>query len=458
MIKCIIFDLDGILVDTKPLHFESLNIALQLIDGKEKKYVISWDEHLKIYDGLPTKKKLQLLTKNKGLPIELYDKVWLDKQYNTKDLLKKRIGFSKDLVTLFCELRSNGYKLFVATNSIKETTKIMLDNIGILPLLDGYLTNEDVKNPKPHPEIYLRTILESGFLPSECLILEDSIAGITSAQNSCAHVMIINKMSEVNKENIMNKTEEINNGKVKKKFPFKGNILIPMAGEGSRFQKAGYIFPKPLIDTIDNKPMIQLVVESLGLEGNYIYLVRKEHLEKFNMQQTLNLITPGCKIVVVDKLTDGACCTTLLGRDLINHDLPLIIANSDQYIEWKPEEFLYLMNNQNVDAGILTFRNTHPKWSYAKLNNDGYVSEVAEKNPISDNATVGIYFYKKGSDYVKYAEQMINKNIRVNNEFYVAPVFNEFIQDNKKIKIYDVDKMIGCGTPEDLDNLKNQLK
>lgn len=455
MIKCIIFDLDGVLVDTKPLHFNALNLALANFG-----FEITQDEHLKVYDGLPTKKKLQLLTKNKGLDPSHYDEIWAKKQEYTRQMLGSDIGYNQELVDLFFSLREKGYYLCIATNSIRSSTEIMLRNIGVFQLINSYITNEDVKNPKPHPEIYLKSILMSGYSPSECLILEDSVHGITSAQNTCSNVMIINKLSDVTLENIMNEIYKIdnpNNG-IKKRFPFKGNILIPMAGAGSRFERAGYIFPKPLIDTVNNKPMIQLVVESIGLNGQYIFLVRQEHLDRYNIQQTLNLIAPNCKIVIVDKLTEGAACTTLLAKDLINNDLPLIIANSDQYIEWKSHEFLYLMNNQNVDGGILTFHNTHPKWSYAKVDKDGFVTQVAEKNPISNNATVGIYYYKHGADYVKYAEQMINKNIRVNNEFYVAPVFNEFLADGRKIKIYDVDRMIGCGTPEDLLNLINQLK
>jgi HAD superfamily hydrolase (TIGR01509 family) len=454
MIKAIIFDLDGVLVDTKPLHFEALNSALILSSN----IYISWDEHLKIYDGLPTRKKLELLTKNKGLNPSSYDSIWFNKQEETKRLLDEHIQPNVQLINLFKSLR-NIFKIFVATNSIRETTNKMLENIGIFNLLDGILTNEDVKHPKPHPEIYLKTIIESGYYPHECLILEDSIHGIKAAQNSCANVMIIDKLKDVTLENIMKEINKIENpNNIKERFPFKGNILIPMAGQGSRFEKAGYVFPKPLIETINGKPMIQLVVESLALDGHYIYLVRQEHLDKYNLKQMLNLITPGCDVLVVDKLTEGACCTTLLAEKLIDNDLPLIIANSDQYIEWNPTEFMYLMNNQSVDGGILTFNNTHPKWSYAKLNSDGFVSEVAEKNPISTNATVGVYYYKHGSDYVKYSKQMIGKNIRVNNEFYVCPVFNEFIVDNKKIKIYDVDTMIGCGTPEDLHNLINLLK
>jgi len=150
-------------------------------------------------------------------------------------------------------------------------------------------------------------------------------------------------------------------------------------------------------------------------------------------------------------MTEGAACTTLLAKELINNNEPLVMANSDQFVEWDSNEFMYSMTADNIDAGILTFNSTHPKWSFAKLNEDGFVSEVAEKKPISDIATVGVYYWNKGSDYVKYAEQMISKDVRVNNEFYVCPVFNEAIQDDKKVKVFPIEKMWGLGTPEDLD-------
>lgn len=121
-----------------------------------------------------------------------------------------------------------------------------------------------------------------------------------------------------------------------------------------------------------------------------------------------------------------------------------------QFVEWNSNECLYAFNAGGIDAGIVTFESNHPKWSYVKLDDSGFVSEVAEKLPISNHATVGIYFWKKETDYVKYAEQMIAKDIRVNNEFYVAPVFNQAIADGKKIRIKDAEKMFGLGTPEDL--------
>ena len=197
--------------------------------------------------------------------------------------------------------------------------------------------------------------------------------------------------------------------------------------------------------------MIQTVVENLNCESPHTFIVQKSHRNKYNLDALLNLISPNCTVIEVDGITEGAACTTLLSRDIINNDQPLLIANSDQYVDWDTSEFLYKMQEQDADGGMLTFKSTHPKWSFAKVDDNGTVIEVAEKKPISDIATVGIYYWKKGSDYVKYAEQMIEKNIRYNNEFYVCPIFNEAIQDGKVIKTFNIEKMWGLGTPEDLD-------
>ena len=281
-----------------------------------------------------------------------------------------------------------------------------------------------------------------------------------AAEKSGANLLAVKDCEDVTLENIKTKIDNLTKMNSLKEVPWQGgemNILIPMAGAGSRFEKAGYTFPKPLID-IRGKPMIQWVVESLNIQANYIFLVRKEHYDKYSLKHTLNLIAPNCKIVVIDKLTEGAACTTLLAKEYINNDKPLLLANSDQFVEWDSNKFMYSMVADEIDGGILTFPSTHPKWSYAKLNDKGFVSEVAEKVPISEHATVGIYYWKRGADYVKYANQMIEKDIRVNNEFYVCPVFNEAIKDGKKIKISGIkaEEMWGLGTPEDLNNFLNR--
>jgi hypothetical protein len=234
-------------------------------------------------------------------------------------------------------------------------------------------------------------------------------------------------------------------------------VLIPMAGEGSRFAKQGYQFPKPLID-VNGKPMIQNVIENLHFDAEYIFLVRKEHLVKYTgLENTLKQITNhNSTIVVVDSLTEGAACTALLAKQYINDNDDLLIANSDQIIEYESNNFLSLKKLTNVDSMVFTFNATHPKWSFVKVNTDGFITEVAEKNPISNIATCGIYWYRKGSDFVKYAEQMISKQIRVNNEFYIAPVYNELLKDNKTLIPFYVNKMWGIGTPEDLQIFLNR--
>tara|TARA_Y100000592_G_scaffold28934_1_gene46146 strand:- start:2769 stop:3482 length:714 start_codon:yes stop_codon:yes gene_type:complete len=230
-------------------------------------------------------------------------------------------------------------------------------------------------------------------------------------------------------------------------------ILIPMAGEGSRFKKEGFTFPKPLID-VAGKPMIQKVVENLDFQAEYIFLVRKKHLDEYKgLPNTLERITNGClKIVEIDGLTEGAACTALLAKEFIDNNEDLLIANSDQFIEYQRQNFIFMKNMTDVDAVVWTFNAVHPKWSFVKTNSRGFITKVAEKKPISDIATCGIYWYRKGSDFVKYAEQMVSKDIRVNNEFYIAPVYNELIQDKKSLVPFYVHKMWGLGTPEDLRN------
>ena len=301
-----------------------------------------------------------------------------------------------------------------------------------------------------------------GLKPNETLIFEDSSHGVMAAQDSGCHLFTVKNLSDISYSNILNfmknlKKDKNQNKKTNYWSDPNLNIIIPMAGAGSRFKEAGYIFPKPLIE-IDNKPMIQWVIESLKLDGNFIFIVQKEHQEKYNINSVLKILKPNCQIIELDHITEGAACTTLLAKKFINSNNPLIIANSDQYISWDSIKSMYNFNSKKVDGSILTFEAIHPKWSYAKVDKNNLVTEVAEKKVISKNATVGVYFWKRGGDYVKYAEQMIKKNIRVNNEFYVCPVFNEAILDKKKIIIDPVEEMHGLGTPDDLNNFLNVKK
>lgn len=450
MTKLIIFDLDGVLVSTKKLHFDALNEALSIISPE---LAITESEHISTYDGLTTMAKLKILSEKKGLDRDKYNFIWQQKQAITF----KKIGLIQEdveLDNLLSNLKKNGFKIACCSNSIKKSAYSILLRLGILDHFDLILANEDVKNPKPHPEIYWKAASYFSFMPNECLIVEDSPVGLAAAQSSGFNFLRVKDRSEINEKKIFqNMSKDKLNNTIWKDDRL--NVLIPMAGAGSRFEKAGYTFPKPLID-VNGSPMIQVVVKNLNFCAKHVFIVQKAHRSKYNLDSMLGLISKDCDIIDVDGVTEGAACTTLLAKDIINNDSPLVIANSDQFVEWNTSEFMYKMQEQDVDAGILCFKSTHPKWSFVKVDELGFVTEVAEKKPISDIATVGIYYWKRGADYVKYAEQMIAKNQRHNNEFYVCPVFNEAIADGKKIKTFNIEKMFGLGTPEDLSNfLKN---
>jgi len=446
-IKLIISDFDGCLLDLKELHFDTLNKALETLD---KKYIISLEDHIKIFDGLSTKKKLNILNQTKNFPLDKVNEINSLKQKFTLEALKTFNKINLKIKPSIQQLKEDGFLFYVASNAMRATVEEGLRKLDILHLVDKIYANEDVKNQKPSPEIYLKCMLDAGVEAEQTLIIEDSKHGREAALRSKAHLCEVDSANDFSYAHIIKSINQIKPANYKWYAKNTLNILIPMAGAGSRM-RAKYHLPKPLID-VNGKPMIQRVVENLNMEANFIFIVQEEHYNNYNLGAYLNLIAPGCKIVKTDGLTEGAACTTLLAKDLINDDKHLLIANSDQIVDWDSSHFMYSMLTSDTDGGILTFTSENdPKWSYAKLDENGFVLEVAEKKPISNHATVGIYYYNKGSEYVKYAEQMISKNIRVNNEFYVAPIYNEMIQDKKKIKTYNCNAMHGIGTPEDLE-------
>lgn len=446
-IRLIISDFDGVLLDLKSIHFESLNKALQSVD---EKYVISTEEHIKIYDGLSTRKKLLLLSQNKGLPNDskIFDNINELKQQYTLELLKDFKLINHTIKYIIETLKNEGYLFYVASNAIKNTVLEGLRKLDIENLVDCILANEEVEHQKPHSQIYLKCMVHAGVNPDETLIIEDSKHGREAAVKSGAFICGVDNSFNFTYDKIKEAIKNTNTRKIK----WSGKdvvVLVPMAGAGKRFFDAGYLLPKPLIN-VNGKPMIQHVVENLNIDAHYVFIVKQEHLEKYNLQNYLNLIVPGCTIITTDGIIRGAAYDTLRAKEYINNDKHLIIANSDQFVEWDSCDFMYNMISSEADGGILTFKASETKWSYAKCDELGKVIEVAEKKVISDTATVGVYFWKHGQDYVQSAEQMIAKDIKTNNEFYVCPTFNEAIQNGKNIKIYPVDKMWGLGTPEDL--------
>lgn len=228
----------------------------------------------------------------------------------------------------------------------------------------------------------------------------------------------------------------------------KMNVVIPMAGAGSRFLEAGFTDPKPFIP-VRKKPMVQVAIESLGIDANYIFIIQKSFKKHYDVVEILNRCCNNPRIIEIDYLTDGPASSVLIAKEYIDNDLPLLIANCDQYLDWNPHAFFHEMGK--ADGGILTYISTDPKNSFVQLDEFNDVIRTAEKNPISDHASVGIYYWRRGADFVRCAEQMINKLDTVNGEYYVAPVYNYAIYEDKLVKHYDVSNGIWLiGTPADL--------
>lgn len=234
------------------------------------------------------------------------------------------------------------------------------------------------------------------------------------------------------------------------------NIVVPMAGAGSRFASAGYTDPKPLIP-INGVPMIKLVINNLrpSCAHRFVFICQRQHVESYELASKLASWAPGCAVIALDGLTEGAACTVLSSRDLIDNSDPLMIANSDQYIDVDINEYLATLPARHLDGLIMTMTASDPKWSFVGMSDDGLVTTVVEKEVISSEATVGIYNFSRGSDFVAAADDMIARNLRVNNEFYVAPTYNQMIEAGKAIGTYNIGAeaagMYGLGIPADLD-------
>jgi NDP-sugar pyrophosphorylase family protein len=232
------------------------------------------------------------------------------------------------------------------------------------------------------------------------------------------------------------------------------NIVIPMAGHGSRFSKAGYTLPKPLIP-VNGIPMIKVVIDNLAptTPHRFILICQAAHLEQHGLREKLQQWAVGCEILTVEAVTEGAACTVLLAETLINNQNPLMIANCDQYVDVNMDD--YLNAQQGLDGLIMTMKAHDDKWSFVRFNEEGAITEVVEKVVVSDEATVGIYNFTRGADFVSAAKKMIAQDLRVNGEFYVAPAYNQMIAGGAKLGVYNIGSvdngMYGLGVPEDLE-------
>jgi beta-phosphoglucomutase-like phosphatase (HAD superfamily) len=457
MIKLIAFDLDGTLISLPEVHYQTLNAAIEEVAGKE--YIITREEHNKIYNGLSSKTKLKMLAANKGLSDHHFGDIAGLKQKYTIAAINNDTEENFVLQNDLAKLKEEGYLLYCASNALFETVELSLKKLGIHKYFDHIVGNDGIKRQKPAPDIYLQCFLHAGVDPKECLIVEDSYHGRMAAVRSGAYLCTIDNETQTTYEHIKKCIDKIKH-KPTKWACNKLQVVLAMSGRGSRFTLEGYVIPKPLVDVGDGKSMIQMVVENINIDAEYIFIVQKSHYEQYNLQTILSLMVPGCKIIQVNGITDGAACSVLLAKEYINNNNHLFVINSDQYIkDFDSCDFFNKMLTSNVDGGIMTFKKENDvKWSYVRLNEDGNIIEVREKQPISDQASTGAYYFHKGSDFISAAEEMIENKDKYKNEYYLAPCYNYMIKTGKKIIPYEIptENFFGTGTPEDLEYFKKQ--
>lgn len=445
----VIFDLDGVLVDFAELHRSAFLEAWNRI--YPDKHI---DEvfHATYLEARSTRQKLLIMKNHFGTIAD--SAVSELKQEITQVKLKSATVYSTTRDALHY-LRSKGIHMSVCSNSIRATVLTSLQKLVPLDYFDVILSNEDVENPKPHPEIYNTVIKILKIEKSDVLVFEDSAVGKTAAQAAGLKVVdvvdaldLTPRFVELALSNHMNS-------------PAHFNIVVPMAGLGSRFSAAGYKTPKPFLPLFDG-PMYLKVIENvvpteIANRVTVHIIVREEHRAMFDAAERPSNI----RVHAVPALTEGAACTVLSIKSEINNEYPLIIANSDQYLEWDVSNFYQALIHPDYDGVISTFHqpdSSDLRWSYANTNSDGTVAEVAEKKYIGPLATTGVYGWKRGSEFVTDAEAMIAANIRVNKEFYVCPVYNIGIAVGRKFRTLNCKKMWGLGVPTDYEHFLSHFK
>ena len=434
MIKVLLLDFDGVVADCDTLHDTAFYQALDSIANITLTEV---EKH--------NLRALTSVTKVQNLSFKYnIDEQKKQEILNTKDRIKqdiitqtnyKCIHFCPYIYDVFAYCKEHKIRLGLVSNSrrwLLDTILTQLDHT-----FEHIISNEDIDYPKPDPDAYLKALQLFDVKLSEVLAVEDSPPGIESAKRAGIKTIGVTSHKGLTASLIH---EYVSGKQIRDDlYPMHDvQLVIPAAGRGTRF--APLKVPKPFAP-INGVPMIEAVYNNIGLDCDTHIILRKD-IGDFAKKLSFN------NIHYLPYVTCGTVSSMQWIRSHLDMNKPLIIANCDQMIKYDSKVF-YKALIQKLDGAILTFRATDKKWSYAKVDNQGYVTEVKEKEPISDLATVGIYFWTKAQYFFDDADVMMENNDTVNNEFYTCPTYNYSIKQGRKIKTFDVDEMIGLGTYED---------
>lgn len=239
------------------------------------------------------------------------------------------------------------------------------------------------------------------------------------------------------------------------------HILMPAAGGARPFAEAGQHFPKLLIEVLGQPLIAYAIASARPREAHrFVFVVRASDAAQYHVASTLRLLAPDCVVLQAGHETGGALCTSLLAIDEIPPDEPLLLCNADQWLRHGSEPALAHFRQHDLDVGIVTFNALHPRWSFVAVDEQGLVLETAEKNPISNLATVGLYYYRKASMFIRSAEQTLRKNVTVNGQFFVVPSINQLILEGARVGHYRVDTadFFPLGIPDDVQRFADTFK
>ncbi len=240
------------------------------------------------------------------------------------------------------------------------------------------------------------------------------------------------------------------------------NVLFLMAGDSSAFFDAGYQFPKNLVE-IAGKSLVECVIDTvapLREDSRLVFVISQEENERYHTGEVIRLLVPGATVVLAQGQTAGAACSALLAVEWIDNDDELLVVNGDIVVEENISGIVDEFRTRGLDGGIPVFQGVHPRWSYVKVDENGYVSEAAEKRPISKNATAGLYYFARGRDFVQSAMRMIKKDACVDGKFYVCPAFNEMVLMNKRVGILNIkrESYFSLASPQGVRELEAHLR
>jgi HAD superfamily hydrolase (TIGR01509 family) len=488
--RAVLFDLDGVLLDARAAHAEHFASAVREVAGVR----LAPHEEAAL-DGRSTRAKLAALAAQGRLPhrsAALQDAVAARKQEKTREFLRSVRPFPPH-VALLAALKAAGLRVAVVSNAVAETVHAAVAALGVAPLLDAVLSNADAVRPKPAPDLYLAACARLGVPPASALVVEDSAVGRSSALAAGCPLLRVADPLDVTAAAVVEALRaagarvaasalllrlppaEARRLAARRGGPPRVHLVVPMAGAGSRFAEAGFVDPKPFIPVGPRRhPMIRHVLANLlpraasaeeraadpaGHPDVVLHLIAQAaHLARYDLAAVVAALPAppaAWDVRTVPAVTQGAACTVLLAADAIDGDEPLVIANSDQLLEWDAAEFYRAVGNPGWDGVVASFHQPDAadlKWSYAAVDaGTGAVARVAEKEWLGQpHATVGVYGWARGADFVAAARRMVAADERVRGEFYVAPAYNGAIAGGARVRLQPVARMWGVGVPADL--------